>query len=105
MPVSMSTVTSVNCTPLVPVDDRPSSHFAVDRDRLGADQLARVFPRHALRRVAGDVDAAVRRGERRGIHAQLRRDFRAQLIERLAGGDANRRASSTPPSCCRPIRR
>ena len=70
--------TSVNCTPLVPCRRQTVDPFAVDRDRLGADQLAGVFPGHPFRRVADDVDAAVRRGEHCGIDAKRRGDLRAR---------------------------
>ena len=58
MPVSMSTVASANCTPLVPLPRQALLPLAVDRDRLGADQLARVLPRQPFDGVALDVDAA-----------------------------------------------
>ena len=40
----MSTSTSANCTPLVPLADRPGFPLAVDRDRFGAEQAAGFFP-------------------------------------------------------------
>ena len=47
MPVSMSTSTSANCTPLVPTPESPRP-LAGRLDRRLAEQLARVLPRHAL---------------------------------------------------------
>ncbi len=77
---------------------------AVGRDRLRANQLAGVGPRHSLRRIVLDLNAAARGDERCGIHAKRRRDLLLQRIERLdrrdadAGTDARRRRAAARPA-------
>ena len=63
----------------------------VDRNRLGAEQLAGVLPRQALRSVGRAANAAAFCDEIVSLNADGRRDLREQLIERVGAGHADRR--------------
>ena len=83
MPVSMSTVTSVNCTPLVPVDERPSSHSP--STEIGSVPISlhasfQASPFDGLPFTWMRPFSATRSS---AVDAELRRDLREQRVERL----------------------
>ena len=90
-PVSMSTSTSANCTPLVPPAESPACHSPSTAIGSVPSSLAGVLPRHALGRIALDVDAALRgRRASAGSTPSDGATRRGQRVERLLRGDADR---------------
>ena len=84
MPVSTSTFTSANCTPLVPDPERPACHCASAAigsvpSSLQASFHARPFDGLSLAWIRPLTATSVV-----GVDAERRRDFREQRIERLA---------------------
>ena len=94
MPVSTSTVTSANCTPLVVTDESPGCQSPSTAIACVPDVLARLGPRQPLAGVALHVHAAARGDQRRGLDAEHRRDLLLQRVERLDRRDADRRADA-----------